>query len=72
MFQEIKLTENKINNLVDELNEDRTKYFNDSRSANGKERILLIKKIDYLDRITKALLTFKGLYIKETIDKDKE
>jgi|APCry1669189567_1035234.scaffolds.fasta_scaffold09281_3 hypothetical protein len=72
MFQEIKLTENKINNLVDELNEDRVKYFNDSRSAVGKERILLIKKIDFLDRITKALLAFKGIYIKETIDKDKE
>ena len=72
MFQEIKLTENKINTLVDEVNEDRSKYFNDSRSASGKERIQLIKKIDHLDRITKALLAFKGIYIKEAIEKDKE
>ena len=72
MFQEIKLTENKINTLVDELNEDRTKYFNDSRSANGKERINLIKKIDHIDRITKSLLGFKSIYIKEAIEKDKE
>jgi len=72
MFHEIKLTENKINTLVDELNEDRNKYFNDSRTAQGKERILLIKKIEALDKISRALLGFKGFYIKQELDKEKE
>jgi hypothetical protein len=71
MINDFKINENKINNLLDEVNEDRNKFFNDVKMSKELEK-KKEKKIESLDKISRALLNYKNILIKETIDKDKE
>jgi hypothetical protein len=71
MLPDFKINENKINNLLDEVNEDRNKFFNDVKMSKELEK-KKEKKIESLDKLVRALLNYKNILIKETIDKDKE
>jgi hypothetical protein len=71
MINDFKINENKINNLLDEVNEDRNKFFNDVKMSKELEK-KKEKKIESLDKISRALLNYKNILIRETIDKDKE
>jgi hypothetical protein len=63
-----KINENKINQMLDELNEDRNKLFNDVKSTTSND-LMKENKIKQLENIQRALLSYKKLLIKE---KEKE
>jgi len=65
------LDENKIKTLLDELNSDRDKHFNDIKMSNKTEPIKE-SKIKGLEILIKNLLSYKKIIIKEKEDKEKK
>jgi len=65
------LDENKIKTLLDELNNDRDKYFADIKMSNKMEP-LKESKIKALEVLIKNLLAYKKIIIKEKEDKEKD
>lgn len=59
-----KINENRINQILDELNEDRNKLFNDIKSSKTSDKIKE-DKIRYLEQIQKNLLNYKKVLTKE-------
>ena len=59
-----KFDENKINQLLDELNEDRNKLFSDVKSSKVIEKVKE-DKIKSIENIQRTLLIYKKLLVKE-------
>lgn len=64
------INENKINNWLDELNNDRNKLFNDIKVSKLSDKIKE-DKIKGLENIQRSLILYKKLLAKET-EKSKE
>jgi hypothetical protein len=64
------INENKINNWLDELDQDRKKLFDDVKNNKSSDKIKedKIKNIEY---IQKQLISYKRLLTKEKEDKEK-
>ena len=71
MLLNFHLDEQKIKTLLDELNSDRDKYFNDIKMSNNMEPVKE-KKIKALEILIKDLLNYKKILLKEKEDHDKE
>jgi hypothetical protein len=69
MKQTFKIDEHKINEYINEFNEDRTILFNDIRSSVKSDK-LKEDKIKYIETIQRALLNYKKLLIKERDNND--
>lgn len=69
MKQNFKIDEHKINEYINEFNEDRTILFNDIRSSVKSDK-LKEDKIKYIETIQRALLNYKKLLIKERDNND--
>lgn len=69
MNKDYNLNEQKINNLLDELNTDREKLFSDIKTSSSKE-LLKEKKVKQIEYINKALLNYKNILINEKEKKD--
>lgn len=69
MKQSFKIDEHKINEYINEFNEDRTILFNDIRSSVKSDK-LKEDKIKYIETIQRALLNYKKLLIKERDNND--
>ncbi len=67
---EYNINENKINNWLDELEQDRNKLFSDVKTSKSTDRIKedKIKSLEYIQR---ALLSYKKLLNKEKEQKEK-
>jgi hypothetical protein len=68
---DFQINENKINQLLDELNNDRNKLFNDIKTKTNETDKIKEDKIKALEYIQRALFTYKKILIKEK-EKDKE
>lgn len=64
------INENKINNWLDELEQDRKKIFDDVKNSKSSDK-MKEQKILKLEYIQKSLLSYKKLLNKEKEDKDK-
>jgi hypothetical protein len=64
---EYTINENKINNWLDELEQDRKKLFDDIKNSKSSDKIKELKILK-LENIQKSLLGYKKLL---NIDKDK-
>ena len=64
-----KINESKINQLLDELNEDRTILFNDVKTAKTNDKVKELK-IKSLENIQRNLISYKNILIKEKENKD--
>lgn len=69
MKQNFKIDEHKINEYINEFNEDRTILFNDIRSSVKSDK-LKEDKIKYIETIQRALLNYKKILIKERDNND--
>ena len=69
MKQSFKIDEHKINEYVNEFNDDRTILFNDIRSSVKSDK-LKEDKIKCIETIQRALLNYKKLLIKEKDNND--
>jgi len=69
MLQDYKLSEQKINNLLDEINSDREKIFSEIKTSTDIEQ-LKEKKVKSLEILIKSLLSYKNILIKEKEKKD--
>ena len=67
---EYSINENKINNWLDELDQDRKKLFDDIKISNSTDKIKedKIKCIEYIQR---SLLTYKKILNREKNEKEK-
>jgi hypothetical protein len=67
---DFQINENKINNWLDELEQDRKKLFDDVKNNKSSDKIKedKIKNIEY---IQKQLISYKRLLTKEKDDKEK-
>jgi len=67
---EYSINENKINNWLDELDQDRKKIFDSVKTSNDTDKIKedKIKSIEYIQR---SLLSYKKLLNKEKLEKEK-
>ena len=67
---EYNINENKINNWLDELEQDRNKLFNDVKTSKSTEKIKddKIKSLEYIQR---TLLSYKKLLSKEKEQNEK-
>lgn len=63
-----KINENRINQLLDEFNEDRTILFNEIKIAKNNDKMKELK-LKSLENIQRNLMSYKNILIKE---KDKE
>lgn len=63
-----KINENRINQLLDEFNEDRTILFNEIKIAKNNDKTKELK-LKSLENIQRNLMSYKNILIKE---KDKE
>lgn len=66
MKQNFKINENKINDILNELNEDRQILFNEIRTSVKYDK-LREEKIKNIESVQRALLNFK-----KTLSKEKE
>lgn len=64
MIEIYKINENKINQLLDELNEDRNKFFNDVKSSKSNDKVKELK-IKSIENIQRSLLVYKKILITE-------
>jgi hypothetical protein len=64
------INENKINNWLDELEQDRKKLFDSVKLSNSSDR-LKEDKIKSLEYIQRSLLSYKKLLNKEKTEKEK-
>jgi hypothetical protein len=69
MKQSFKINEHKINEFINEFNDDRTIIFNDIRTASKNDKIKE-DKIKYIETIHRALLNYRKLLIKEKDNND--
>jgi hypothetical protein len=69
MKQTFKIDEHKINEYINEFNDDRAILFNDIRSSVKSDK-LKEDKIKYIETIQRALLNYKKLLIKERDNND--
>jgi hypothetical protein len=69
MQQDYKVNEQKINNLLDEINSDREKIFTDIKTSKDIEKIKETK-VKSLENLIKSLLHYKNLLIREKEKKD--
>lgn len=70
MNQDFNINENKINNWLDEIETDRKKIF-DAVKINKTSDTTKENKIQSLERLQKALLSYKKLLTKEKNEKEK-
>ena len=59
-----KINEQKINNLLDEINSDREKIFSDIKTSKDIEKIKE-SKVKSIENLIKCLLHYKNLLIRE-------
>lgn len=64
-----KINEQKINQLLDEINSDREKVFNEIKTSVDVEK-LKESKVKSLEYLIKSLLSYKNILIKEKEKKD--
>lgn len=64
MQMDYKINEQKINNLLDEINSDREKIFSDIKTSKDIEKIKETK-VKSLENLIKSLLHYKNLLIRE-------
>lgn len=64
------INESKINNWLDELEQDRKKLFDDVKNSKSSDKVKELKILK-LENIQKSLLSYKKLLNKEKEDKDK-
>lgn len=64
-----KINEQKINNLLDEINSDREKVFSDIKLSKDIEK-MKETKVKSLESLIKSLLNYKNILIKEKEKKD--
>jgi len=64
------INENKINNWLDELEQDRKKLFDDVKNSKSSDKVKELKILK-LENIQKSLLSYKKLLNKEKEDKEK-
>ena len=64
------INENKINNWLDELEQDRKKLFDDVKNSKSSDNVKELKILK-LENIQKSLLSYKKLLNKEKEDKEK-
>jgi hypothetical protein len=64
MNQDFIINENKINNILDEVERDRNKIFNDIKTTQDHNEIKNIK-LKALESIQKSLLNYKKILVKE-------
>jgi len=69
MQMDYKVNEQKINNLLDEINSDREKIFSDIKTSKDVEKIKETK-VKSLENVIKTLLHYKNLLIREKEKKD--
>jgi len=69
MQMDYKMNEQKINNLLDEINSDREKIFSDIKTSKDVEKIKETK-VKSLETLIKSLLHYKNILIKEKEKKD--
>ena len=62
------INENKINNWLDELEQDRKKLFDDVKNSKSSDKVKELKILK-LENIQKSLLSYKKLLNKEKEDK---
>ena len=67
---EYNINENKINNWLDEIENDRTKFFNDVKTSKSSEQVKE-NKIKGLENLQRALLSYKKMLNKEKADSEK-
>lgn len=67
---EYNINENKINNWLDEIENDRTKFFNDVKTSKSSEQVKE-NKIKGLENLQRALLSYKKMLNKEKADNEK-
>lgn len=70
MNKDYTINENKINNWLDELEQDRKKLFDDIKTSNETDK-LKEDKIKNLEYIQKQLISYKRILSKEKADKNK-
>jgi hypothetical protein len=71
VLQDFSINENKINQLLDEINNDRNKIFNEIKILNSTDKVKE-DKIKALEYIQRALFTYKKILIKEKEKKENE
>ena len=64
LINDYNINSNKINNWLDELNNDRNKLFNDVKQEKEKN-IILEAKIKTLEDLQRQLIKYKNILIKE-------
>jgi hypothetical protein len=69
MIIDYKINEQKINQLLDEINSDREKVFNEIKTSTDVEK-LKESKVKSLEYLIKSLLSYKNILIKEKEKKD--
>ena len=69
MIIDYKINEQKINQLLDEINSDREKIFNEIKTSTDVEK-LKESKVKSLEYLIKSLLSYKNILIKEKEKKD--
>jgi hypothetical protein len=69
MILDYKINEQKINQLLDEINSDREKVFNEIKTSTDVEK-LKESKVKSLEYLIKSLLSYKNILIKEKEKKD--
>ena len=69
MIMDYKINEQKINQLLDEINSDREKVFNEIKTSTDVEK-LKESKVKSLEYLIKSLLSYKNILIKEKEKKD--
>jgi len=72
MFNKYNLDENKINTLLEEINNDRTQYFNDIKNDKENDNKIKQRKLVIIDNLLSRLISFKKVINdeKKTLDKD--
>lgn len=70
MKQTYDINEQKINNWLDELNNDRNKLFSDIKTTTSSDK-LKEDKLKSLENIQRSLLQYKKILAKEKLDSDK-
>jgi hypothetical protein len=69
MLPDYKINEQKINNLLDEINSDREKIFSEIKTSSDVEKIKETK-VKSLETLIKSFLHYKNLLIREKEKKD--
>lgn len=69
MKQSFKINENKINEYINEFNDDRSILFNDIRSSVKSDKVKE-DKIKCIESIQRALLNYKKLLVKDKDNND--